>query len=126
MQSMWTYPATESSVTTARKDTRRTVGHTPLAYTVELVVSELVTNALHHGSAPGDEIELSLELGEIGVMVRVWDRGVSVWDGTVSGGESDEESGRGLGIVAALSAKFGHDVRDDGQTVWALLAWEVA
>ncbi len=35
----------------------------------------------------------------------------------------DDEYGRGLAIVAALSDKFGHDVRASGQTVWAEVAW---
>jgi hypothetical protein len=35
----------------------------------------------------------------------------------------DEEYGRGLAIVAALADKLGHDVRPDGQTVWAEVLW---
>lgn len=124
MLSTWIYPATAGSVTLARKDARRRVEHTSLADTVELVVSELATNALRHGSCEGGEIELSLELGEVGVMVRVWDQGADLWDGSVGGSVGDVESGRGLEIVSALASKLGHDVQGDGQTVWALLAWE--
>jgi hypothetical protein len=35
----------------------------------------------------------------------------------------DDEYGRGLAIVAALTDKFGHDVRAGGQMVWAEVAW---
>jgi len=123
VRSTWTYPAAAGSVTIARKDARRAVEHTDLAGVVELVTSELVTNALRHGSRLDDEIELCLDLGADGVTVRVSDGGVSLWDGTIGSG-GDVESGRGLEIVSALAVKMGHDVRDGAQTVWALLAWE--
>ena len=36
---------------------------------------------------------------------------------------SDDDGGRGLGIVAAVSADWGVDGDDRGRTVWARLEW---
>jgi histidine kinase-like protein len=54
--------------------------------------------------------------------VEVFDAGTGKWNGPRDASD-DDEYGRGLAIVAALADKLGHDVRPDGQTVWAEVVW---
>ncbi|WP_326682025.1 ATP-binding protein [Streptomyces sp. NBC_01237] len=86
----------------------------PLAQDVGLVVSELVTNAIEHG------------LGT--VCLRVWqgpgELHVEVADDNpaparLRAAGDEEESGRGLFLVADLARGWG--VRDGGRTTWATL-----
>lgn len=82
--------------------------------TVELLTSELVTNAVLHAAT---ELE-----------VRVWasdDRvHVSVLDGRAERGvyrtenDTDAATGRGLGLVEALASDFGVDISEVSKTVW--------
>jgi anti-sigma regulatory factor (Ser/Thr protein kinase) len=89
---------------------------------LELVVSELVTNALRHGgSRQGTPIELIVLDGPQGTRVEVRDGGagfIAPW----SPGPADpcDPSGRGLQIVDRLCRHWGVD-RDDA-AVWALLS----
>ena len=84
---------------------------------VELVVSELVTNAVRAGS-PTVNISMSLERTRI--VVRVSDQAVG-WpeerDAAV-----DDPGGRGLPLVSALSASWGVRLVETGKIVWAELA----
>ena len=85
---------------------------------VELVVSELVTNGLRHvGGTMHLECRL-LQTPDWRVRVGVRDRRRSrplVADLP----QSQEPSGRGLGIVAALAARWGVEQDADGKQVWA-------
>jgi anti-sigma regulatory factor (Ser/Thr protein kinase) len=87
---------------------------------VELVVSELVTNALLH--AP-DSPTITLRLAMTGVAVRVMvsDR----HPGELNRTDLDRwsEGGRGVGIVEALSNRWGTEPNgSDGKTVWCELS----
>ncbi len=84
-----------------------------LAPMVELLVSEVVTNAVQHAASPGE-----LEVRYDGDILRV-----SVSD--LAGGEPgprrpgpDEPSGRGLAIVETVAARWGVGHEDVGKTVW--------
>ena len=91
-----------------------------MAEAAELVVSELVTNALEHGSAgiPATvRIWLSSDGG--GVAVRVWDASPRPPVRMDAGAEAD--SGRGLMIVTALSTDWGFSAADPGKVVWAVI-----
>lgn len=89
---------------------------------IVLAVSELVTNAVEHALPP-----LALHL-------RRDARGQEVWVGVSDGGPAphggpwttscaDEEHGRGLGIVEALTDGQGTFIRPDGKaTHWVLFA----
>ena len=90
------------------------------AEAAELVVSELVTNALEHGSAG------------IPATVRIWlssDGGsiaINVWDASPrppvpKDTSADADSGRGLMIVAAVSTDWGWAAADPGKVVWAVI-----
>jgi two-component sensor histidine kinase len=79
---------------------------------LELVVSELVTNSVVHG--PGKPIRLSLEVDEDGrVRGEVEDEG----DGVIEIREAaDGPGGRGLRIVEALTSRWG--VYEGSTHVW--------
>ena len=81
---------------------------------VTLCASELATNALLHGTPP---FELELSLSERTLRLAVHDAG----SGTVSRRESGPEvvtSGRGVGLVADLSERWGVQPTATGKAVW--------
>lgn len=93
------------------------------AATAALLVSELVTNAVRHARAPrGREIGLHLTLDARCLRIEVSDAG-SGQPVTHQPGP-DNESGRGMSIVAALAERHGVCPRPHGigKTVWAELA----
>ncbi|MFF8959057.1 ATP-binding protein [Streptomyces sp. NPDC014894] len=88
-----------------------------LADTVELLMSELVTNGFQHGS--GDTVGVRLWRTETYLCVEVSSGG---GEGTPCPREAGplEESGRGLGLVAVLADAWG--ATPDGARTWCLLA----
>jgi anti-sigma regulatory factor (Ser/Thr protein kinase) len=97
----------------------------------ELIVSELVTNAVKMTGIPDPEPKWSDIKGHhlIGVQVRIVDRSlyVEVWDsGTgspvVPEQSPDAEGGRGLFLVETLSKRWDvYRPRSGGKVVWAEL-----
>ncbi|MFK4597351.1 ATP-binding protein [Streptomyces pristinaespiralis] len=86
---------------------------------VTLCVSELATNALVHGVPPGRGYLLRLRLTEDGTLrVEVHDSG----DGKPCLRDPDDESGRGLLLVAALADRWGIGPREPGKVVWCEFA----
>ncbi|MCM2393627.1 ATP-binding protein [Streptomyces albipurpureus] len=87
---------------------------------VVLAVSELVTNAVIHGSRPGDPVAVSVERDERTLRVSVEDRSVALPCPRAAG--DGEDSGRGLGLVAASADRWGVIPRTDGtgKQVWLL------
>ncbi len=86
----------------------------------EVIVSELVTNALQHGSPP---VVVTLTATEDGVFVAVADAGGPPY---LFGSLSPDPAavhGRGLAIVSTLAAAWGVRVRQPGpgKTVWGQL-----
>ena len=80
---------------------------------VALALSEVVTNAVLHA---GTTIQVSVAVGRDLVRVEVTDgspRVPSARDYASTAG-----TGRGLRLVAALTARWGVDVRSDGKAVW--------
>jgi anti-sigma regulatory factor (Ser/Thr protein kinase) len=99
------------------------------AETAELVVSELMTNAIAASSRCGAEdalpvvhLRLSAD-GAARILVEVRDRDPSGPSGVRQPGP-DDESGRGLLLVEALADRWGwHPAgRQPGKVVWAYLA----
>ncbi|GAA1577262.1 hypothetical protein GCM10009678_69920 [Actinomadura kijaniata] len=85
-----------------------------------LVVSELVTNAYRHGSAPGEMISVRLYLSDAGPVVEVRDSGDS--EPRPRPLTPDSFTGRGLAIVAELTAAWGfHRLASGGKAVYAVL-----
>jgi anti-sigma regulatory factor (Ser/Thr protein kinase) len=82
---------------------------------VELMTSELLTNAVRYGE--GDKAQVHVTTTPTALRVEVRDDG----RGTLPDSpESDpfDERGRGLLIVAALSARWGLDRDETGTTAW--------
>lgn len=78
------------------------------------LVSELVTNAVRHGSPP---ITTELECrGEAGMHVRVSDS--SPGAPVVRDVEHDAQSGRGMALVDLLSSQWGVEPGAAGKAVW--------
>jgi histidine kinase-like protein len=97
-----------------------------LADTAELVVSELVANAVRHArTPPGREIETRYELLPGGaVRIEVHDAG-DAWPQVQQPGP-EAESGRGLALADAVTGgRWGVAPRVGvGKYVWALVAAE--
>jgi hypothetical protein len=95
----------------------------------EIVVSELVTNAVQATRAtpwPAEQapppVRLWLLSDGAGILVRVWD--ALPWLPAPRETGPDDESGRGLAIVASLCSKWGHDSpprETGGKITWALI-----
>ncbi|MER7764739.1 SpoIIE family protein phosphatase [Streptomyces sp. NPDC097619] len=85
------------------------------AFTAELILSELITNAIRYGAPP--------------VRVRLLrDRGLicEVWDGSSTAphlryAASTDEGGRGLFLVAQFAERWGTRYTDRGKVIWAEL-----
>lgn len=97
-----------------------------LADVAELVVSELITNALRHGvsparTRPGDSpVRLRLLAQAPFVMCMVTDPGPDI--PVLKTSDPAAESGRGLTVVEACSVRWGWHLLDEGgKVVWALL-----
>ncbi|MFI1353898.1 SpoIIE family protein phosphatase [Streptomyces sp. NPDC020898] len=111
----WTLPREPRSVGRAREYTRTQLtawGLEALIDTTELLVSELVTNALRYGEG---EIRLRLLLDRM-LVCEVWDAGL-VQPRRRRARDTDE-GGRGLQLVGLLSAAWGSRRTPRGKTVW--------
>ncbi|WP_329425550.1 SpoIIE family protein phosphatase [Streptomyces sp. NBC_01268] len=116
---VWPVPAELRSVGPTRRQAERRVREWwPDADTfpAELVVSELVTNAVRYGTAP---IALRLIRGEATLVCEVDDAALTAPH--LRHAKAVDEGGRGLHITAALAAGWGVRYREDGKTVWAEL-----
>lgn len=86
---------------------------------VELVVCELFTNAVRHAAGERVGCELSLHAGFVRIAVTD-EGGAGASAPRVRSGSVDEECGRGLFLVGALSRNWGtRPERGGGRVVWA-------
>ncbi|WP_416530320.1 SpoIIE family protein phosphatase [Streptomyces coelicoflavus] len=115
----WDIPADPSLVAPVRKQVLDRLSDWNLleaTFTAELVVSELVTNAIRYGSPP---IRLRLIHDTATLICEVSDtshtaphlRRARTWD----------EGGRGLLLVAQLTQRWGSRHTTEGKTIWAEL-----
>jgi anti-sigma regulatory factor (Ser/Thr protein kinase) len=113
----WHIPADPALVAPIRKQVVEQLDTWELqeaAFTAELVVSELVTNAIRYGAHP---IRLRLIHDESTLICEVSDtshtaphlRRAKTWD----------EGGRGLLLVAQLTQRWGSRHTGEGKTIWA-------
>ncbi|MFE6336072.1 SpoIIE family protein phosphatase [Streptomyces sp. NPDC057798] len=113
----WDIPADPALVAPIRKQVVDQLGSWQLSeasFTAELVVSELVTNAIRYGSQP---IRLRLIHDAATLICEVSDsshtaphlRRAKTWD----------EGGRGLLLVAQLTQRWGSRHTAQGKTIWA-------
>ncbi|MFD5335734.1 ATP-binding protein [Streptomyces hawaiiensis] len=112
------------AVATARRMVEGLLGRLKVAEvdTVVLVVSELVTNAIEHALPP-----LALHLRRDPIAQQVWvgvsDGGPASHHGPWTTSCTDDEHGRGLGIVEALTDGQGTLIRADGMaTHWVTVS----
>ena len=82
-----------------------------------LIGSELVTNAVLHART---DLTLTLELDDGRARISVKDQ--SQARATLRHYRTDALTGRGLGVVAALSDRWGISAAADGKVVWAEVA----
>ncbi|WAL97640.1 SpoIIE family protein phosphatase [Streptomyces sp. Je 1-369] len=115
----WTLPRDLKSVGRARElacDQLRAWDLERLCDTAELLVSELVTNALRYGDG---DIRLRLLLDRT-LVCEVWD--ASFVQPRRRRARDTDEGGRGLQLVGLLSAAWGSRRTPRGKTVWFELA----
>ncbi|MBA5223668.1 ATP-binding SpoIIE family protein phosphatase [Streptomyces griseoaurantiacus] len=116
----WDIPADPSLVAAIRK---QVVGQlerwrlTETAFTAELVVSELVTNAIRYGERP---IRLRLIHDAAILICEVSD--ASPTAPHLRRAKTYDEGGRGLLLVAQLTQRWGTRHTPDGKTIWAEMA----
>ncbi|MGW4516466.1 SpoIIE family protein phosphatase [Streptomyces sp. NPDC004393] len=111
----WDLPPEPTAVHTARHLTARQLsewGLEPLMPATELVVSELVTNAIRHGAGP---IRLRLIQHQV-LTCEVFDSGGSY--PRPRHACTVDENGRGLMMVAQLSRRWGCRSSTGGKLVW--------
>ncbi|MEV7965796.1 ATP-binding protein [Sphaerisporangium sp. NPDC088356] len=115
----WDLPGGPESIGKARRVVQEALiqwGAYDLVDDVTLVVTELLTNAVLHARPP---ITLTLRLNGNVLTGAVTDHG-DIWpNGDGPGCPEDDEHGRGLQIVAALTDRWGVDPGPgSGKTVW--------
>jgi anti-anti-sigma regulatory factor/anti-sigma regulatory factor (Ser/Thr protein kinase) len=91
-----------------------------VASRAELVVTELISNAILHAKT---EIELVVALREPFLHLSVAD-GSAAPPRLMSPDSAETVGGRGLILVEALATKWGHLPMRDGKVVWAMLRLE--
>lgn len=113
------YPAVPQSATQARHDVGLILSAwslEPLRDTAELVMTELVANAVRHAEG---RIEVTVLRMDSGVEIAVSDTCVTyphLREATPA-----DESGRGLLLVEAFASAWGTDRLQGGKRVWAQL-----
>ncbi|MGW2045378.1 ATP-binding protein [Streptomyces sp. NPDC001858] len=119
----WTFPAEPGAVRTARsavRDQLRGWGLDSLGDVAALLVSELVTNALRHATGPiGVRLVRPAGMADV-LLVEVSDPLPDPPRERVA--RLEDESGRGLQLVASSARRWGTRPGDTGKTVWFELA----
>lgn len=125
-----TGPGIPSMVPATRMIVGELLEDSPRGADVELVVSELVTNAvLHSVSGEGGEIRVSVERKPGWVRLEVQDQGPRSAPRPLPariqlyGGEP-RESGRGLVLVGAFADAWGHMSEPGRAVFWAEFSWD--
>ncbi|MEW2400367.1 ATP-binding protein [Streptomyces sp. NPDC046862] len=123
-------PATPASVGQARENVREVLdawgADRELCGDAVLVVSELVTNALTHTGSDRVVCRLGLDGVRLRVEVEDQNRGRSFPERRQP--DADDQNGRGLMLVCALSTDWGAgpSTHGSGSVVWAELTWQAA
>ncbi|MFD4690025.1 SpoIIE family protein phosphatase [Streptomyces sp. NPDC058463] len=113
----WEVPPDPAAVSRIRSETTRKLeawGLGDATFTTELILSELVTNAIRYGESP---ISLRLLRDRDSLICEVSD-GTSTSPHLRRAAITDE-GGRGLFLVAQLSRRWGTRYTDRGKIIWA-------
>lgn len=106
-------PAVVSHIRTQAGHRLHNWGLDMLAFTTELIVSELVTNAIRHADGP---IQLRL-IRDRTLICEVSDTGHT--SPHLRHAASDDEGGRGLFLVAQMTQRWGTRYTPGGKVIWA-------
>ncbi|MFF3817540.1 SpoIIE family protein phosphatase [Streptomyces bluensis] len=112
----WDLPSDPALVAQARRITIRQLGAWglgELAFTTELIVSELVTNAIRHATGP---IRLRLIL-ERALICEVFDGGATAPH--LRHPRATDEGGRGLFLISQFTQRWGTRFLPEGKVIWA-------
>ncbi|MEH0468744.1 SpoIIE family protein phosphatase [Streptomyces hayashii] len=112
----WELPAEPAAVAEARKTASRRLaewGLPELSFTTELVVSELVTNAIRYAAGP---IRLRL-IRDRTLICEVFDGGATAPH--LRHPRATDEGGRGLLLVSQVSRRWGTRFLPEGKVIWA-------
>lgn len=85
---------------------------------VQLLVSELVANAVRHGGHSGAAVNVKVRAGPQAMRVEVSDRGAAFDPKGLPGPSSERGGGWGLPIVATLAHRWGVEHDSGTTTVW--------
>jgi anti-sigma regulatory factor (Ser/Thr protein kinase) len=113
------FPAAVASVSAARHWARQVLSGWDLdASDTELALSEMITNAVVHGSG-GVQADLSRLSGCVRLEVHDQGRAGPIVHHHAA---HDQQSGRGLELISRVATKWGWSKRvSGGTTVWALV-----
>jgi hypothetical protein len=92
-----------------------------LADTAQLIMSELVSNAIKFGNGAEALVCPGGGLGTETLVIEVTDDNPE--PPTIIDADSDDENHRGMFLVDALSSKWGVDLLECGKIVWARLEY---
>ncbi|MGW2889652.1 SpoIIE family protein phosphatase [Streptomyces griseoruber] len=112
----WELPADPAAVAEARRTASRRLaewGLPELSFTTELVVSELVTNAIRYAAGP---IRLRL-IRERSLVCEVFDGGATAPH--LRHPRTTDEGGRGLLLVSQVTERWGTRFLGEGKIIWA-------
>jgi anti-sigma regulatory factor (Ser/Thr protein kinase) len=87
-------------------------------YDLQLIVTELVSNAVRHGSLAGDAVEIVFERLGGALHVSVIDAGRGLSPPVVRAQSTRRRSGRGLRAVQRLSDEWAAELRAGRCAVW--------
>lgn len=120
MLGMWRFPVTETMPKSARDAVALLAlswGNEEIADTVKIAVSELVTNVLlHTAGIPGTTV--TVEALRVGACFRVQVRDGSRAAPKLRRPDRDDEYGRGLLLVEAMTDACGWTPTPSGKIVW--------
>ncbi len=119
----WEMPAEAAEVSHLRAEAVHRLGLwglEELAFSTELVVSELLTNAIRYATGP---IRLQL-IRDRTLICEVTDAGQT--SPRVRYAESDDEGGRGLFLVSRIAQRWGTRHTPEGKVIWAEQAFPPA
>ncbi|MFD8546065.1 sodium/proline symporter PutP [Streptomyces sp. NPDC059649] len=111
----WNLPSDPAAVANARSLVGRQLaewGMDDLTFTTELIVSELVTNAIRHATGP---VSLRL-IRDRGLICEISD--TSSTSPRLRHARTTDEGGRGLLIVAQLARRWGTRFTTTGKIIW--------
>ena len=111
----WTLAPQPASIREARDRVGATLADCPCRDDVELVVSELVTNAIEHGTGMVD-VDVAVLPATVRLVVT---SGAGTDEPHVKAASDEDTGGRGLAIMAALTTGWGWERHEDRLSVWA-------